>query len=493
MKQKKTGNRWKISDKIAFGILLVSSVIFAFLVQKVLPFKFWIIFAGVLAIMNLILFYKLWSMNKKAGKILQKEGTGIKNPYTGKKRRTKAVCVFLSVLLIIGSLAAGKGLGTLDEIAGEKYQTQLITVLVQTDSSYEKLKDLDGKKLGYVSAPDVEKALTEIESGEKVSFEKKVQGTVLDLAKAILDSQVEAIILNEAYRGLIEDEYGSFPSKTRVIYEYEEKQLLQREEADIKVTKNSFNVFISGIDTYGKVSTVSRSDVNMIVTVNPKTKQILMTSIPRDYYVELASFGAMDKLTHAGIYGVSESMATLEKEFGITIHYYAKVNFSSLVKIVNALGGISVYNDQSFTSFHTQEYYPKGEIYMDGATALEFVRERYGLANGDHDRVKNQAKVLKAMINKAISPAIITNFGDILDAVSGSVATSMESKDIQAMLQMQINDMAAWDIQQVSITGTGTTSSNCYSMPGLRTYVMKPNMDSVNKAVVKINEVMSAK
>ena len=130
---------------------------------------------------------------------------------------------------------------------------------------------------------------------------------------------------------------------------------------------------------------------------------------------------------------------------------------------------------------------------MDGETALEFVRERYGLANGDYDRVKNQQKVLKAMINKAISPAIITNFSDILDAVSGSIATSMESKDIQSLLQMQLNDMASWDIQQVSINGTGTTSSNCYSMPGLRTYVMKPNYESVEAAVAKINEVMNQK
>ena len=493
MKQKKTDNGWKLTDKIIFGILMAASLIFLFLISKVLPLKFWIIITVLLALINLIVFLKLCSYNRKARKIGQKEGTGIKNPYVGKKRRTKVVSFLISIVLIVGCLAAGKGLGVLGNIAGEKYQTHLINILVKADSPYEKINDLDGKSVGVMPSKETSNALKELEKEGKMTVKVEEYSSAIQLAEALLHDAVDAVLLNEAYRGLIEDTYGTFSTDTRILYEYEETEILERTDTEINVTKDSFNVFISGIDTYGKVSTVSRSDVNMIVTVNPKTKQILMTSIPRDYYVELASFGSMDKLTHAGIYGVEESMATLEKEFGITIHYYAKVNFSSLVKIVDALGGINVYNDQSFTSYHTHDYYPKGEIYMDGETALEFVRERYGLANGDHDRVKNQQKVLKAMINKAISPAIITNFGAILDAVSGSVATSLESKDIQSLLQMQLNDMATWDIQQVSVNGTGTTSTNCYSMPGLRTYVMKPDYDTVNAAVAKINEVMGAK
>ena len=201
----------------------------------------------------------------------------------------------------------------------------------------------------------------------------------------------------------------------------------------------------------------------------------------------------MDKLTHAGIYGVEESMETLERVFDIEFDYYAKVNFTSLVTIVDALGGITVYNDQAFNSYRYNDYYPVGEIYMDGDKALEFVRARYALANGDNDRVKNQQKVLKAMIDKAISPAIITNFSSILNAVSGSVATSMDSKNIQELIQMQLNDMASWDIQQISVTGTGTTTTSCYSMPGSRVYVMEPDYSSVEAATAKINEIFNAK
>ncbi len=490
MKEKNSQSIWQLSDKLILGIQFLATIVFLFLIQKILPFKFWIVITLALVLINIILFLKLFSL---AGKARGKKTSGIKNPYASKKRRVKIISMIISLILVVTSLAAGKGLGVLGNIAGEKYQTHLINILVKADSPYEKINDLDGKSVGVMPSKETSNALKELEKEGKMTVKVEEYSSALQLAEALLHDAVDAVLLNEAYRGLIEDTYGTFSTDTRILYEYEETEILERTDTEINVTKDSFNVFISGIDTYGKVSTVSRSDVNMIVTVNPKTKQILMTSIPRDYYVELASFGSMDKLTHAGIYGVEESMATLEKEFGITIHYYAKVNFSSLVKIVDALGGINVYNDQSFTSYHTHDYYPKGEIYMDGETALEFVRERYGLANGDHDRVKNQQKVLKAMINKAISPAIITNFGAILDAVSGSVATSLESKDIQSLLQMQLNDMATWDIQQVSVNGTGTTSTNCYSMPGLRTYVMKPDYDTVNAAVAKINEVMGAK
>lgn len=307
------------------------------------------------------------------------------------------------------------------------------------------------------------------------------------MAEAVLDGSVDAVMFNEAYRGLIEDLNDDFTTKTRIIYQYEIQEELEMEIPLVDISYEPFNVYISGIDTYGPVSSVSRSDVNMIVTVNPKTKKILMTSIPRDYYVELASFGALDKLTHAGIYGVEESMMTLENLFGIDIDYYARVNFTSLVTMVDALGGVIVDNPQEFESYHTHELYPKGQIEMDGETALEFVRERYGLEGGDNDRVKNQQRVLAAMIDKAISPTIIKNYSSILNAVSDSVMTNMSSEDIQKLIQMQLNDMSLWTIEQISVVGTGSTSSTCYSSPGYELYVMEPNYSSVQMASDKVN------
>ncbi len=489
-KQKKTRNGFMLTDMLIAGAQIGASLIFAYLVKKVLPMKYWIIVAAVLILLAVFVCTKIVSY---AARIYKFQGKKLAVSLSRRKLVVKIFSAVLSLVLIAGCLTAAKGLGALDNISGGNYQTKLITVIVKADSSYEKLKDIKGKTLGYVAEEDVNKALKFIEDKEKVDVEEQMMESSMILGEALLNGEVEAIILNEAYRGLIEDEYGTFSTDTRIIYEYEEKKEVQRTDTKIDVTEDAFNIFISGIDTYGKVSTVSRSDVNMIVTVNPTTKEILMTSIPRDYYAELASFGVRDKLTHAGIYGVEESMATLENEFDIKIHYYAKVNFTSLIKIVDALGGINVYNDQSFTSYHNHEYYPKGEIYMDGRTALEFVRERYGLANGDYDRVKNQQKVLKAMINKAISPAIITNYGDIMDAVSGSISTSIDAKDIQKLIQMQVNDMASWNMEQISVTGKGTTSTSCYSMPGQKVYVMQPDYDSVKAATQKINSVMNAK
>lgn len=486
----KAKGTWAVSDLIVIVLQLIATTVFAYLINKVLPLKYWFIVVLLLAAAAVFVIAKIASYVKQLALYKGKKLSF----YVGRKKLiVKIFSVILSAILVIVSLYAGKGLGALDSITGENHQTHLINIVVMADSPYEKINDLAGKTIGIAEGIDKEntdKLLDEIQNKEKVDADTAGFDSVVALAEALLNGEVEAILLNEAYRGLIEDQYGTFTNDTRILYDFEVKEELKREEKNVDVTEEAFNIYISGIDTYGKVSTVSRSDVNMIVTVNPKTKQILMTSIPRDYYVELASFGVKDKLTHAGIYGVEESMATLEKEFGITLHYYARVNFTSLIKIVNALGGINVYNDQSFTSYHTHDYYPKGEMYMDGETALEFVRERYGLANGDHDRVKNQQKVLTAMLKKAMSPSIIKNYGKLMDAVSGSFTTNMDAKEIQSLIQMQVDDMASWNFEQISVNGTGTKSTSCYSMPGQSVYVMKPDYDTVNNAIERINSVL---
>lgn len=484
---------WTKSDKIITIIQLVVSAIFAYLIKKLLPFKYWIVVVVVLVLLFFLVFRKLKKTNQRIEESKRRE---LKNHLRKKKTAPKILSVIISIILAVVSVVAGQGLGALSDIASGTYQTQAVSVIVKAESSYEELQDIEGKTLGIVQALDTEnteEALDEIQNEEKVSVTIVEYTSVIEAAEALLNDEVDAILLNEAYRGIIEDSYGTFSSDTKVIYQHEIKQELSSLiKSDKKVTKDSFNVYISGIDTYGTVSTVSRSDVNMIVTVNPNTNQILMTSIPRDYYVPLATSGAKDKLTHAGIYGVEESMATLENLFGIEIDYYVRVNFTSLITIVDALGGITVYNDQAFTSYHTHQYYPEGNINMDGEMALEFVRERYGLSGGDNDRVKNQQKVLAAMIDKAISPAIIANYNSLLSAASSSIMTNMSSKEIQSLIQMQLDDMPTWNIQQMSVTGTGSSSSSCYSMPGTSVYVMEPDYNSVNEASAKIKEVEGA-
>ena len=288
---------------------------------------------------------------------------------------------------------------------------------------------------------------------------------------------------------MFEDSHENFSNETRVLYTYEITKEVQDFSKDVNVTNEVFNVFISGIDTTGPVSTVSRSDVNMIVTVNPKTKQILMTSIPRDYYVTLANKGKKDKLTHAGLGGVENSVKTLENFLGIDINYYARVNFTSLIKMVDALGGIDVESPVAFTTMHGGYHIKKGTNHLNGDEALGFVRERYGLANGDNDRVKNQQRVLTAMLEKMMSPAVITNYSKVLDSIAGSFETNMSSSEITSLLKMQLNDMAKWDIMQIQLSGTGKQMTGGAYMPNNRLYYMIPDQDSVNECVSLIKKM----
>ena len=260
---------------------------------------------------------------------------------------------------------------------------------------------------------------------------------------------------------------------------------------DVNVTKEPFSVYITGIDTFGTISTVSRSDVNMIVTVNPKTHQILLTSIPRDYYVpQPCQGGQTDKLTHSGLWGAECTVETVENYFDAEINYFARVNFSSVISIVDALGGITVENPVAFTASDGTYSYPAGNVDMDGAMALRFARERYNLADGDRDRGRNQMRVITAMINKMISPTIITNYSSIMDAIGGSFQTNMTSNEMSSLVKMQINDMSGWDIKQISVSGRGNGSA-WSPANGFNAWVMEPDRATVDNATSLIKKIVS--
>lgn len=474
-KQNQTNKKRKlhIFDIALISIQFILSIFLAYLAKKVLPMKYWLIVVGIFLVLWLLVFF-----------ILKNKKNSVKQMWL------RIVSLVLSILIAIGSVAAYKGVSVLNNITGGKYQTQVISVVVLKESSYKKIKDLEGKKLGYVSAIDTEnvnKALDNIGSKEKTSLTKENYSDLDHLQKALSNNECEAIIFNEAYRGIIEEFDSDFSSQTRVIYQYEIQETLTKNTSTVNVTKDSFNVYISGIDTYGSVSTVSRSDVNMIMTVNPKTKQILLTSIPRDYHVTLASFNARDKLTHSGIYGIEETMSTVENLLDIDLNYYMRVNFTSLITMVDAVGGINVDVDQAVNVGGYS--LSVGNNYMDGETALAFSRERYSYADGDRHRVRNQQAVLTGLLNKLMSSSIITNYSSILNSVSGAFETNMESGDLQKLIQMQIDDMSSWTIEQISLDGSGATSTNCYSMPGYELYVMEPDLSTVNAAKQKIDAV----
>ena len=262
----------------------------------------------------------------------------------------------------------------------------------------------------------------------------------------------------------------------------------------VNVTNSTFNIYAAGGDGYGSINNVTNTDVNMIITVDPVNKKLLFTSIPRDYYVNLPSFGtnAYDKLTHAGYYGIEESIKTIENLLDTDINYYIKVNFSTIEKVVDAIGGVDVYSEHSFCGNGIPDIcYKKGNNHMNGYYALMFARERYAFPDGDVQRVKNQQKVLEAIIKKvSSSTTLVSSFTEILDSVSSNMTTNIDSKSINKFIKMQLNDMSGWTIEKQNLVGTDSSSSNTYTFPGLNLYVMKQDSESINTAKENIKKAL---
>lgn len=248
-----------------------------------------------------------------------------------------------------------------------------------------------------------------------------------------------------------------------------------------------------GGDSYGDINSVSNIDVNMIVSVDPVNRKVLLTSIPRDYYVNFPSFGedAYDKITHAGYYGIQESVFSVEKLLGVDINYYVKVNFSTIEGVIDAIGGVDVYSDFAFKERAFKQYYfTKGLNHLNGRQALAFARERKAFEDGDIQRVKNQQKVLTAIIDKVTSStAMVTNFSEILNSVSSSFSTNLDAGSINRLVKMQLNDMREWKIDSQNLVGDDLNTYT-YSYPGVELYVMKPDMESVNSSSVKIKQFL---
>ena len=270
--------------------------------------------------------------------------------------------------------------------------------------------------------------------------------------------------------------------------------LLTGAEAN-KITKEPFVVYLSGVDNRGELTENARSDVNILAVVNPVTKQAALINTPRDYYVDLAGTESKDKLTHAGLYGVETSMATLGNLYGVDVDHYIRINFAGFISIIDAIGGVDVYSDQAFTSVGSPGYYDpttfvEGWNHLDGKSALAFARERHAFKTGDIQRGINQMKVIDAMANKLKSPTLLMSFSKLMDAAADCFVTSFSQEQISALVRMQLGDLASWDIQSYTVTGSGAKSSKCYSAKGQSLYVMKPDGNSVNEAKALIAAVL---
>ena len=311
----------------------------------------------------------------------------------------------------------------------------------------------------------------------------------------LINGSSQAMVLNSSYSSLLELSYNDYESNLKTIYTYKIKKAI--EDTAKTTDKNVFNIYISGIDTSGAVSTVSRSDVNLILTVNMNTHKILMTTTPRDSYVRIPDGGAdqYDKLTHAGIYGIETSVKTLENLYDIPINYYARLNFTSFVKLINALGGVTVYNDQAFTSLHGNYNFGVGNINLtSGEEALGFVRERYSLEHGDYDRGNNQLKVIQAIVEKLTSFQSVSNYSDVISTLQDSIQTNMPLNTMMSLVNEQLDSGKTFIFSSQEVTGTGSTGQlTSYAMPNASLYMIQLDDASVAKASQAIKNVMEGK
>lgn len=405
------------------------------------------------------------------------------------------ISLLLTIILAVVSMGMMKTDDVLKKVGGATYKTDNMVVVVKKDDSAKSIEDAQDYRFGYqmtVDQKNTEKMLKDIESKVGKDVKTEQYESLTDEANALLNGNVDAAVFNEGYMGLIDDSVEGFTEKVKILYQYGIKTKVKKEKkADVG---EPFNVYISGIDVDGPITTNSRSDVNLIMTVNPQTRKILLTTTPRDYYVTIpdVSGDARDKLTHAGIYGVDASMATLENLYGIDLSYYARINFTSLVKIVDALGGIDVDSDYEFTTLHGDYKIKKGVNHMNGDVALGFARERYSFEDGDNQRGKDQEKVLTAIIQKASTPAILKNANELIAGVSDSVQTNMTSDEMAKFIQAQIDDPTQWKVESQAVSGRGDSQS-CYSSGSQLLYVMWPDETAVQNAAEKIKQLQAEK
>ena len=479
-KQKRTSNRsWgmvNVGLTILYAILALV-LLFTMFNYNFLSFRFLniIITIGLLVVLAISIF-------------LQKTK---KSPLV-----TTSVLVIFSLVSLVGIF----GFKQMIDITNRMNQTAAfseveMSIVVPKDSD---IKDVS--QLTSVQAPtkvdknNIDTLMSALKKDKKVDVKVDDVASYQEAYDNLKSGKSKAMVLSGSYASLIESVDSNYASNLKTIYTYKIKK--KNSNSAKQVDSKVFNIYISGIDTYGSISTVSRSDVNIIMTVNMNTHKILLTTTPRDAYVKIPGGGAdqYDKLTHAGIYGVETSEQTLENLYGIKIDYYARINFTSFLKLIDQLGGVTVHNDQAFTSLHGKFDFPVGDIQMNSEQALGFVRERYSLDGGDNDRGKNQEKVISAIVNKLASLKSVSNFTSIVNNLQDSVQTNMSLDTINALANTQLDSGSKFTVTSQAVTGTGSTGQlTSYAMPNSSLYMMKLDDSSVESASQAIKNLMEEK
>lgn len=477
---------------IVFGVLLWSS--------GLLPLKFFIPLCVILLLLCGVL------------TILSLGGRHLLRPTLG-----MIFNLLLALACVLGSYMVTKGVDTLRDIIGKRESSNHVGIYVRTDDPAKDLQDLESYAFGILGDEDREntdEAIAELEKtlgdGKKISYTE--YKNKFSMVSDLLSGKLGAVFLNSSYIDVISDVEGfeDLGSKLREVYSVRVVSDKTDNKTDIKQPSDTgypdgvFTVYMSGIDTRsGYLVEKSRCDSNILAVINSKTKNVLLISIPRDYYVELAlpeANGAKDKLTHAGIYGVQCSMDTVAKLFNIDVNYYFRVNFGGFEQIIDALGGITVYNDyyfESTVSFFEDEAgryysYPAGDINLTGEAALYFARERHAVSGGDRGRGLNQMKVIEAVADKMMSPAILKNYSNLLDQIKGNFEMSIPYDTVSELVREQLDSGTDWKFTTYNVDGAGDNQPP-YSLGGLYAYVMVPDESTVSTAKDLISQVVDGK
>ena len=413
----------------------------------------------------------------------------------GKGIAGKIFCIIMCIILAAGSFYLGKVNAAAGKIFGSNTSTSAIVVAVKAEDKAEKIEDAADYKFGiqYSAYGDqMRTGLSAIENEVGQTLDVQEYNNLIDEANALLNGEVQAIIYNSSQTSIIQEQIPEYEKSIKIIYTHNIVVEIQNEVVDSDMTE-PFAVYLSGMDTYNEISSADRSDVNIIAVVNPQSHQILLVTTPRDYYVTIPNISGRqrDKLTHAGIYGTDASMATLERLYEMDIQFFGRVNFTSLINIVDALGGLEVVSDEEFDTgwesgamIHVNE----GVNYFDGTSALAFCRERHALEDGDNARGRHQQAVITAMIKKMMSPAMLRGAAEIIDSVSDGVDTNFTMEQIQSLVKTQLRKNPEWHIYSVSAEGYGDKQT-CYSSGNTPLYVTIPNEQSVANIIDLINRV----
>lgn len=425
---------------------------------------------------------------------------------------SKIICVVITLVLILGSCIGGYYISKTGSLLTNitnvtKHAKNTVSVVVKQSSDIKNKSQLNGLSVGTlrtIGTQGSSKALKEL-SKDGIVMNQSEYDSLSSMLEAFYNGEVDSIIINESSRSQILDmeSYADFDNNTRVVYQTSYKvENTDKANAVTDITSKPFNVLISGSDTRGGFDKNGRSDVIMVATINPKTSTILLTSVPRDFYVTTACDaadgcmqGTLDKITHTGIHGTNTTKRTVEQLLGVEINYTFKVGFDTVTDLVDALGGVdvtvapgyAVNNFNVLSGFSVHE----GVNHLNGEQALAFARERYAYTEGDRQRTKNQQLVLMGIVDKITSPSIVQNYSSIMDAMSNTFSTTMSSSEISDLIKYQINNNPKWKMEQYMVDGTGDTLM-CAEL-GDAASVMVPDQSTVKIAKDKINAILAGK